>query len=87
MSDFRLRTWRDQTAPPAPAILLDWIGDGSTIQRRQSLTTDLNPPAVAIDFLRFVGAGLCADKLATRPGTWTRSITLDVRARDLGCGT
>lgn len=79
---FRLRTRRDQDAPPPPAVLLDWIGDGSTIQVRQNLTTRLKPPAAAIDLLRFAGAVFCADKLAMRPGTWTRSLTLDVPVRD-----
>ena len=27
MTDFRLRTRRNQQAPAAPAILLDWIGE------------------------------------------------------------
>jgi 7-cyano-7-deazaguanine synthase in queuosine biosynthesis len=83
VTQFHLRTRHDQVAPPPPVVLLDWFGNGSTIQRRQSLTTDLKPPAIAFDFLRFAGAVFCADKLATRPGTWTRSLTLDFAARDI----
>lgn len=84
MMRFQLRTRRDQKALPEPAILLDWMGNGSTIQQRQNLTTHLNPPAVAIDFLRFAGGVFCVDKLAPRPGTWTRSLALDVPVRDTG---
>ena len=83
MTHFRLRTRRDQAAPPTPTILLDWFGGGSTIQTRQNLTTGLVPPAVAVDFLRFAAAVFCADKLAIRPGTWTRTVALDVPVRDL----
>lgn len=83
MMHFRLRTRRDQSALPPTCILLDWMGDGSTIQRRQNLTSGLKPPDAAVDFLRFAGAVFCVDKLAMRPGTWTRSLTLDVAVRDL----
>lgn len=82
MTVFQLRTKRGQAPIPAPAILLDWTGDGSTIQYRHNLTTDLSPPAVAIDFLRFAGAVFCVDKLVPRPGTWTRSLTIDIPVRD-----
>ena len=82
MTDFRLRTRRDQASPPSATILLDWFGDGSTIQVRQNLTSGLAPPAVAVDFFRFAGAVFCADRLAIRPGTWTRAIKLDVPVRD-----
>jgi 7-cyano-7-deazaguanine synthase in queuosine biosynthesis len=82
MTDFRLRTRRDQAASPSPTILLDWFGNGSTVQVRQNLTSGLAPPAVAVDFLRFAAAVFCADKLAIRPGTWTRDINLDVPVRD-----
>ena len=83
MMHFQLRTRRDQQALPAPTVLLDWMGNGSTIQQRQSLTTHLAPLPVAVDFLRFAGAVFCVDKLASRPGTWTRSLALDVPARDV----
>jgi len=82
MMRFQLRTRANQKALPAPTVLLDWFGNGSTIQHRQNLTTRLAPPPVAVDFLRFAGAVFCADKLAARPGTWTRSLALDVPARD-----
>lgn len=83
MMRFQLRTRRDQEALPPPTVLLDWMGNGSTIQQRQSLTTRLAPPSVAVDFLRFAGAVFCVDKLASRPGTWTRSLALDIPARDV----
>jgi 7-cyano-7-deazaguanine synthase in queuosine biosynthesis len=83
MTHFQLRTRRNQVALPAPTVLLDWTGGGSTIQRRHSLTTDLSPPAAAIDFLRFAGAVYCVDKLAARPGTWGRSLSLDIPVRDI----
>lgn len=83
MTAFQLRTAKDQPALPPPAVLLDWLSDGrGTIQVRESLTTHLTPQAAAIDFLRFAGAVFCSDKVSLRPGTWTRSIALDVPARD-----
>ena len=83
MTDFRLRTRRDQKAPPRPTVLLDWFGDGSTIQARQNLTSGLTPPAEAVDLLRFAAAVFCADKVAPRPGNWTRSLSLAVPVRNL----
>lgn len=85
MTDFLLRTRRDQTAPPAPTVLLDWFesGDGSTIQTNRSLTDHLAPPPVATDFLRFAAAVYCADRLSPRPGTWTRSIALGLPVADI----
>lgn len=83
MTDFQLRTRRDQPVAPPPAVLLDWLDAGSTIQVRHNLTTGLNPPPAAIDLLRFAGAVFCADKVTTRPGTWTRSLTMDVPVRTL----
>jgi 7-cyano-7-deazaguanine synthase in queuosine biosynthesis len=80
---FQLRTRRDQRALPPPVVLLDWMGDGSTIQRRHNLTTRLAPPPAAVDFLQFAGAVFCVDKVALRPGTWTRSLALDVPVRDV----
>lgn len=80
---FHLRTSRDQRIPPPPAVLLDWLRDGSTIQRRQNLTAGLSPPTVAVDFLRVAGAVFCADKLTVRPGTWARSLRLDVAVGEL----
>jgi 7-cyano-7-deazaguanine synthase in queuosine biosynthesis len=83
MTAFQLRTTKDQTPHPPPAVLLDWLPGGrGTIHRRQSLTTGLKVPPAALDFLRFAGAVFCADKIALRPPTWTRSIALDVPARD-----
>jgi 7-cyano-7-deazaguanine synthase in queuosine biosynthesis len=83
MTTFRLRTRRDQQVPPRPTVLLDWFGGGgSTIQARQSLTSGLTPPAVVSDFLRFAAAVYCADRLAVRPGTWTRSIELGFPVHD-----
>lgn len=82
MTVFQLRTESDQEPLPAPAILLDWTGDGPTIQHRHNLTTDLSPPAVATDLLRFAGAIFCVDKLVPRPGTWTRSLTIEVPVHD-----
>lgn len=84
MTPFQLRTRRDQAALPPPAILLDWMGNGSTIQHRQDLTSHLAPPSVAVYLLRFAGAVFCVDKLAPRPGTWTRSLSLAVPVRDTG---
>lgn len=78
---FQLRTARSQDPLPPPTVLLDWFpGARGTIQVRHSLTTGLAPPAEAIDFLRFAGAVFCADKVAIRPGTWTRSITMELPA-------
>jgi 7-cyano-7-deazaguanine synthase in queuosine biosynthesis len=83
MTNFHLRSRRDQAAPPTPTILLDWFGDGSTIQARENLTTGLTPPSEAMDLLRLAAAVFCVDKLAIRPGTWTRSLTLSVPVHDL----
>lgn len=83
MMRFQLRTRGDQAALPAPTVLLDWMGNGPTIQQRQNLTTHLDPPATAVDFLRFAGAVFCIDKLAPRLGTWTRTLSLDLSARDV----
>jgi 7-cyano-7-deazaguanine synthase in queuosine biosynthesis len=84
MTDFCLRTRRDQEIAPAPTVLLDWFqgGDG-TIQVRQSLTSHLAPPTVAMDILRLAAAVYCADRLTLRPGTWTRSIRLELPVRDV----
>lgn len=83
MTDFHLRSRRDQAAPPSPTVLLDWFGGGSTIQARGNLTTGLTLPAEAIDFFRLAAGVFCVDKLAIRPDTWTRSLTLGVPVRDL----
>lgn len=83
MTAFQLRTTKEQAAHPPPAVLLDWLPGGrGTIQRKQSLTSGLKVPPAALDFLRFAGAVFCSDKVALRPATWTRSISLDVPARD-----
>ena len=84
MTDFLLRTRRDQAARPEPTVLLDWFesGDGSTIQVH-ALARDLTPPSAATDFLRFAAAVYCADRLSPRPGTWTRSIGLELPVRGL----
>jgi 7-cyano-7-deazaguanine synthase in queuosine biosynthesis len=49
--------------------------------------TGLKVPPAAVDFLRFAGAVFCADKVALRPATWTRKMSLDVPARDPGAWT
>lgn len=83
MTAFQLRTTREQAAQPPPTVLLDWLPGGrGTIQRRQSLTSGLNIPPAALDFLRFAGAVFCADKVALRPAMWTRPMSLDVPVRD-----
>jgi len=84
MTSFQLRTRRDQEPAALPVILLDWFlgRAGSTIQARQSLTTGLTPPDVAVDLLRFAAAAYCADRLSLRPGTWTRSIELNFPVRN-----
>jgi 7-cyano-7-deazaguanine synthase in queuosine biosynthesis len=85
---FQLRTAKDQKPQPPPAVLLDWLPGGrGTIHQRQSLMTGLKVPTAAVDFLRFAGAVFCADKVALRPATWTRKISLDVPARDSGAWT
>src|SRR5450759_491360 len=85
MSDFLLRTDRDQATRPAPTVLLDWFAgaDGSTIQSKRRFTTGLTPSTAATDFLRFAAAAYCADRLSPRPGTWTRSIGLEFPVRRL----
>jgi 7-cyano-7-deazaguanine synthase in queuosine biosynthesis len=83
VTDFHLRSRRDQAAPPPPTVLLDWFGGGSTVQTRGNLTAGLTPPAEAIDLFRLAGAIFCVDKLAIRPGTWTRSLELGAPVRDL----
>lgn len=83
MTAFQLRTAKDQKAHPPPTLLLDWLPGGrGTIHQRQSLTSQLKPPAAVIDLLRFAGAVFCADKVALRPATWTRAIAIDVPVRD-----
>lgn len=84
MTSFQLRTRRDQEPAAPPTVLLDWFPGraGSTIQARQSLTTGLTPPDIAVDLLRFAAAAYCADRLSIRPGTWTRSIELSFPVRD-----
>jgi 7-cyano-7-deazaguanine synthase in queuosine biosynthesis len=83
VTTFQLRTAKEQKPHPPPAVLLDWLPGGrGTIHHRQSLTTGLKVPPAAVDFLRFAAAVFCADKIALRPATWTRSIGLDVPARD-----
>lgn len=80
---FLLRTRLDQPQQPEPTVLLDWFGAGPTIQARHNLSTGLVPTSTAFDFLRFAAAVFCADKLAIRPGTWTRTLSLEVPVRDL----
>jgi hypothetical protein len=75
MTLFQLRTRRDQGVVPPPGVLLDWFGGGgSTIQVRSNLISGLTPPPMAVDFRRFAAAVYCADRLAVRPATWTRSL-------------
>lgn len=83
MMDFLLRTGPGQGMPAQPTVLLDWYGNGPTIQARHDLTTGLTPPPEAVDLLQFGGAVFCADKVAARPDTWTRSLSLAFPVRDL----
>lgn len=85
MTDFLLRTHRNQPLQPEPTILLDWFdgGRGSTIQTKQSVTAHLTPSRSALDFLRFSAAVYCADRLSLRPGIWTRSISIKFPIRNL----
>ena len=85
--DFLLRTRRDQPIQPSPTVLLDWIREGSTIQVRQNLLTGLVPTSACLDFFRFAAAVFCADKLAVRPGTWTRPMSLAMPVRNLDAWT
>lgn len=89
MRDFRLRTRPDQKMPPARTVVLDWLPGtaGSNVQVRQSLTTGLAPTATAMDTLRLAAAVYCADRLAPRPGTWTRRMGLEVPVRNLKAWT
>lgn len=85
MSDFRfqLRTQRDQEPSAEPVILLDWFGGrAGTVQVRESLRYALPIPDVAMDLFKVAGAVYCADRVARRPGTWTRSMELSVPVRN-----
>jgi 7-cyano-7-deazaguanine synthase in queuosine biosynthesis len=85
MTSYQLRTQPRQAAAAAPTALLDWF-DGSprhsTIQYRGSLRSRLAIPAAGLDLLKVAAAVYCADRLAERPGTWTRSIQLSVPVRE-----
>jgi 7-cyano-7-deazaguanine synthase in queuosine biosynthesis len=81
--DFQLRTMRNQSPRLHPTVLLDYFGAGSTIQDAGNLCTDLVPTSAAFDFFRFAAAVYCADKLAVRPSTWTRSLSIEVPVRAL----
>jgi 7-cyano-7-deazaguanine synthase in queuosine biosynthesis len=64
---------------------LDWFDAShsrSTIQYRGSLRSRLAIPAAALDLLKVAAAVYCADRLTARPGTWTRSIELNVPVRE-----
>jgi 7-cyano-7-deazaguanine synthase in queuosine biosynthesis len=64
---------------------LDWFDAShsrSTIQYRGSLRSRLAIPGAALDLLKVAAAVYCADRLTTRPGTWTRSIELNVPVRE-----
>jgi 7-cyano-7-deazaguanine synthase in queuosine biosynthesis len=80
---FQLRTQREQEPSAEPVILLDWFGGrAGTVQVRDSLRYALPIPDVAMDLFRVAGAVYCADRVARRPGTWTRSMELTVPVRD-----
>ncbi len=83
-TDFRLRVDRNEAAPPLPTVLLDWFagGGGSTIHAGDALTKGLVTPEPALDFLRLAAAVYCADRRTVRPGTWTRSLRVDIPVRD-----
>lgn len=84
-SSFCLRTRSDQAAPPPPTALLDWFTNtaGSTVQANSEITSGLAIPANAVDLLRLAAAVYCADRVATRPDTWTRQIALTFPVRDM----
>jgi 7-cyano-7-deazaguanine synthase in queuosine biosynthesis len=91
MSDyhFQLRTLRDQEPSAEPVILLDWFGGrAGTIRVHDSLSAALPIPDMAMDLFKVAGAVYCADRVARRPGTWTRSmeLTLPVRNTQLWSG-
>lgn len=84
MSDFhfQLRTQREQEPSAEPVILLDWFGGrAGTIQVRDSLRYALPIPDVAMDLFEVAGAVYCANRVARRPGTWTRAMELTVPVR------
>lgn len=86
MTSYQLRTQSSQPAARQPAVLLDWFddADGSTIQYRGSLRSRLAVPAAASDLLKVAAAVYCVDRLEERPGTWTRSIHLQLPVRQMG---
>ena len=81
MTAYQLRTVRGQAAEPRPTVLLDWFGNGSTIQYRGSLRHQLAAPGPALDLLKVAAAIFCVDRLEERPGTWTRAIELKLPVR------
>jgi 7-cyano-7-deazaguanine synthase in queuosine biosynthesis len=81
MTAYQLRTGRDQTADPRPAVLLDWFGSGSTIQYHGSLRSRLMVTVPTLDLLNVAAAIFCVDRLEARPGTWTRSVQLKLPVR------
>ena len=85
MTSYQLRTQASQIAAESPTILLDWFDSGrrrSTIQYHGALRSRLAVPAAALDLLKVAAAAYCADRLTERPGTWTRSIDLDIPVRE-----
>src|SRR2546423_12865548 len=85
MTSYRWRTHPRRAPAAAPTALLDWFDAShsrSTIQYRGSLRSRLAIPAAALDLLKVAAAVYCADRLTTRPGTWTRSIELNVPVRE-----
>jgi len=81
---FQLRTRRDQEPSAEPVILLDWFGGrAGTVQVRESLRYALPIPNAAMDLFKVAGAVYCADRVAERPGTWTRSMEMTIPVRNL----
>lgn len=83
MTEFRLRTRTDQEMGPESTVMVDWFsGIGSTLQVRHSLTDDLEPGAAALDLMRLAASIYCADRVVRRPGTWTRSLSVELPVHD-----
>lgn len=85
MTNFHLRTARDQPLPrAADVILLDWFGGAqrqrSTVAATRELLSGLAPAPAARDLFALGGAVYCIDKLALRSASadaWTRTLELD----------
>src|SRR5580658_7171132 len=84
MTSYQLRTQHSQPADPVPTVLLDWFAGGaSTVQYHGSLRSRLAVPAAALDLLNVAAAVFCVDRLDERPGTWTRTVRLELPVRQL----